>query len=411
MLCSMRPTDSAFIAFFLLSVSLILISCGSNQGEPSTSDRKLSEVLEPSVQIELKYDSIVETADFSYYLPSVLIGDERFTTVIFFDPQGEGGQPLSKYMELADNLGLALIGSSVSKNGLTMDLISDHYQNLIQTIRSNFKGSSGKIILAGFSGGAKVATQFGLSDPSVIGVVATGAMLDPQGKRPNMPLALIAGKGDLNHQSMLLSSLQLMQEKRQVMFQQFGGTHEWCPLGLMRSSVQWIMQKQSLINEEERTKSFNKAESKLEGLSGLDEFIALQALATAYGDLPEMESHKIRLQEMASSGILTKELNALYERTDREEATKQQYVEQLQSVDLIWWEKEISRLKNEATGESERAFQAQRLLGFIGLYCYMTADKMLQQTGSDPSGIIEVYLLAEPDNPKAERMKAEVLGL
>lgn len=403
MLCFMRPTESTFISVFLFSAFLVLIGCSSaDQSGPEPS-----EVVEHSAQMEIHYDSIVESGEFSYYLPSSLMETKGFTTVIFFDPQGEGGQPISNYAEIADDLGLALIGSSVSKNGLAMEVISEHYQNLVQTVRSNFKGSSGQLILAGFSGGAKVATHFGLSDPSVIGVVATGAMLDPQGKRSNMPLAMVAGKGDLNHQSMLMTSLQLMQQKHQVLFQQFDGTHEWCPADLMQSSVQWIMQKQGLIDEEKRIASFEKAESYLDGLSGLDEFIALQALATCYGDLPEIEPHKSRLQEIANSGALTKELNAFYERLDREEVIKQHYAEQLQTVDLIWWQKEISRLKKLSAGESEEAFQAQRLLGFIGLYCYMTANKMLQQPGLDPSGIINVYLIVEPDNPEAQRMKAE----
>ena len=407
----MRSIDSTIISLFLFSTFLVFIGCGkADQRESSVSDTKPSEVEESSVQIELRYDSIVNSGEFSYYLPSSLKETMGFTSVIFFDPQGDGRQPISKYVELADDLGLALIGSSVSKNGLAMEVISGHYQNLVQTVRSDFQGSAGKVILTGFSGGAKMATHFGLSDPSVIGVVATGAMLDPQGKRPNMPLALVAGKGDLNHQSMLMSSLQLMQQKNQVMFQQFGGTHEWCPAELMQSSIQWILQKQSLIDESKRLNSFQKAESNLDGLSGLDEFIALQALATSYGDLPGMDPHKSRLQEIANSGLLTMELNALYERSDREEVTKQQYAEHLQSVDLVWWEKEIARLKKQSAGKSEEAFQAQRLLGFIGLYCYMTANKMLQQPGSDPFGIIEVYLLAEPDNPEAQRMKAEIAG-
>jgi hypothetical protein len=90
---------------------------------------------------------------------------------------------------------------------------------------------------------------------------------------------------------------------------------------------------------------------------------------------------------------------------------RQQYSEQLQNVDLVWWKTEISRLKMLANGESEKAFQAQRLLGFIGLYCYMISDKMLLQPGNDPSGIIEVYLLVEPDNPEAQRIKAELSAL
>lgn len=408
----MRIGNASFVWFFLWSTLPFLIACGDSvQRETTDLVPKAGGIIEPSNQIEIFYDSIVESRVFSYYLPSVLKSKDGFATVIFFDPQGNGTQPLSRYAEMANNLDLLLVGSSVSQNGLTMDVISDHYQNLIQTLRSNFLGSSGKIILAGFSGGAKVATDFGLSDPSAIGVVASGAMLDPQERRPNMPLALIAGKGDLNHQSMLLSSLELMQQKRQVMFQQFKGTHEWCPNVLMENSLRWILQKQGMIKLEERLSAFHEAESNLSGLTGLDEFIALQAVNTAFGDLGEIASLRFRLVEIANSGSLSKELNALYELSDSEEAMRQQYSEQLQNVDLVWWKTEISRLKMLANGESEKAFQAQRLLGFIGLYCYMISDKMLLHPGNDPSGIIEVYLLVEPDNPEAQRIKAELSAL
>ena len=84
---------------------------------------KAGGIIEPSNQIEIFYDSIVESRVFSYYLPSVLKSKDGFATVIFFDPQGNGTQPLSRYAEMANNLDLLLVGSSVSQNGLTMDVI------------------------------------------------------------------------------------------------------------------------------------------------------------------------------------------------------------------------------------------------------------------------------------------------
>ncbi len=404
MQCSMKPTK--FPVNFALLAFLMAFWSACNNGRKEGSDSENAKI-ETAVN-ELFHDSIVKLANYSYYVPRSLVDRNEYATVVFFDPQGDGNQPLSRYSAIADSLGIALIGSSVSKNGLSMQIISQHYKDLIESIRQNLPNRARSIILAGFSGGAKVATQIALSDPAVIGVVSTGAMLDPQERRPDMPIALVAGKGDLNHQSMLMSWLQLMQKNRQVLFQQFNGRHEWCPEQLMQTCLGWVLQKNGFTNEHQRLKAFRNDEFQLLGQSGLDEFICLQALQTCYGDQPEMKAYKLRLQDLANSGLLQKELSFFYERFDKEEMIKQQYVTQLQSVDLVWWKKEIDRLERLSDGISEEAFQAQRLLGFIGLFCYMSADRMLDQPGSDPTGIIDVYLLAEPDNPEAQRMKDQV---
>ena len=384
--------------------AIAFIGC-SERAKKAPSQNATADIQKES--LEVIADSIVDLATFTYYAPSHALDGRGFPVIVFFDPQGEGAVPVRAYRSLADSLHVVLVGSNVSKNGVEMSVISDHYDELIGALRKMFPKNAKRSVLIGFSGGAKVAMKIGLSDPSVIGVMANGAMAESQGQRPDMPLALIAGKGDMNYGSMLMSSLQMIEDRPQTLFMQFDGGHEWAAPETMVQPLCWILNKSGFAKMD-RSDLIKTMAVSTQNSKGIDEFIGLRALTTMYSDLKEAVPMRSRLQLMAASGELSNALNAFYNSLDREEALKAEYVQRMQEGDLNWWRSEIERLKRSSKGISEEAFHSQRLLGFIGLFCYMSAEQLIRQNDPAASGIVDIYLLAEPDNPEALRMRKQL---
>lgn len=402
MRCSMRVDGLIILNLFF---ALAFMGCSEQTAKDASQHNPAKQHIEAP---EVIADSIVDLTTFAYYAPSNALDGRGFPVIVFFDPQGEGAVPVRAYRSLADSLNLVLVGSNVSKNGVEMSEISDHYDELIVSLRRMFPKNAKRSVLVGFSGGAKVAMQIGLADPSVLGVIANGAMTETKGQRPDMPLALIAGKGDMNHGSMLMSSLQMIQDRPQTVFMQFDGGHEWATEETLVQPLCWILTKAGFGTDIDREELIKTLAMTTQNSKGLDEFIGLRALTTMYSDLPEAEPMKSRLQLMAASGELSDALNAFYESLDGEEARKQDYVQRMQKGDLNWWKSEIERLKNSSKGTSEEAFLSQRLLGFIGLFCYMSAEQLISQSDPAASGIVDIYLLAEPNNPEALRMRRQL---
>ena len=392
---------SEIAALILFSILILDMGC-SEQLEPQTSD----EVADTSIEnVIVLQDSIVNMGTFSYYSPTEWKSDSRLPVVLFFDPKGVGHEPIDKYKALAKELGLIIAASNVSKNGLDMTAIRSHYKELSSELRKLFPNNGGHFILVGFSGGAKVAIQLGMTDPSVLGIIANGAMSDLTQQRPNLPVALISGKGDLNYSNMLMSSFQMIPSRPSTVFMQFDGGHEWSNREELTHSLVWILSKAGFKFTNERAELAGRMIEKVSDSRDLDEFVNTQALSILYADLEGAESVRARLQEMAISGDLSAWLDAFYQELDEEEAAKQDYIKRLDNSDLEWWKAEISRLNLNTESDGETSFKSQRMLGFLGLYCYMKAKSEFKQNGAYPKDVVEVYLQLEPDNPEAQRMK------
>lgn len=180
---------------------------------------------------------------YTVYLPANYDTTKTFPSVYFFDPQGKGNFPVEKYKTISDELGIILIGSNAIKNGMSWDEISKFASNIFSESQRKFSIDKTKIIVCGFSGGARVAGNLALFDNSVTAVISCSAGLPAAVSqlRKNLIFIAIAGKEDMNLTEVFDAGELLKNSEIKHRIKYFEGTHEWCPSEIMNEAIQFCL--------------------------------------------------------------------------------------------------------------------------------------------------------------------------
>ncbi|MGH2564462.1 MAG: hypothetical protein ACRDE5_08115, partial [Ginsengibacter sp.] len=215
------------------------ISCaGKNQNETANKDIDTTiiqtvnavDTFQPGKIITNAVCKNDPTQSYALYIPSKGSNDP-LPVVYFFDPQGNGSLPLSKYKELANSYNFILIGSNNSKNGNDFSTSENIWNILFDDTQKRLKINSNRVYVCGFSGGAKVATYIALNHNQIKGVIANGAGLPEITNAGNFSFSFtaIAGEGDLNMTDLvaITNGLDQTQTRHRIIF--FDGIHEWAP--------------------------------------------------------------------------------------------------------------------------------------------------------------------------------------
>lgn len=175
-----------FFNLFKFVFPMFLMACGNESEAEETANTQNSnpkasiEVAPttPSPTKNLFIDSLVfehfidnsPLSEVAYYMPT----ENPSSVIVFFDAQGRGFHPLSKYRALAKKHNYWLIGSNISKNGFQYDLTQQHFEKIRNWVLKKDENLLSKFHLAGFSGGARVAVwmAYDYTLPSVAGFCA-----------------------------------------------------------------------------------------------------------------------------------------------------------------------------------------------------------------------------------------------
>ena len=113
------------------------------------------------------------TEKFSVYLPQNYSESKKYPLVIFLDPAARAELPLSLYSALADKYGMILAGSWNSRNfeSGSGQAVAAIYNQLIV----NYSIDTSHVILSGFSGGARAASEITILNRFFYGVINCGA--------------------------------------------------------------------------------------------------------------------------------------------------------------------------------------------------------------------------------------------
>lgn len=360
-----------------------------------------------------------EGETYDIYLPSSFSKDKEWPLIIAFDPQGDGGLPLENYKSLAEKYGFVMIGSNYSKNGMQMDSVQKHYSQLLDDVSKKVNINKERFYLMGFSGGAKVATYIGLDDNDVDGVIACGAATKFQ--KPEKPFiyAALAGKGDFNAPGMFFSYDIMQQMGLPYTFHYFDGKHEWPPKEAMENTFKWLeleaIKKGLLAKDDQKVNTWLRESEQELGKAGSENPIefetAYRNLIFMYEGLTDVSSYKDALKRMEESGRLKKAHEEFKQRLGDEEMQRSAYVKALNNQDISWWKKEIAKLKKTAGNKDKSGYQAQRVLGYLGLVVYMQATPTIN-AGKNKTArhFVNIYLELEPENSEAHYLNAILLA-
>ncbi len=196
--------------------------------------------------IVILQDSSAQTEteqQYSLYLPKSYEAGKQYPLLIFLDPGARGDFPVNKYKQVADEMELIIAGSFNSKNFDHQSSVAS-IKAILNDISEKYKLDKERIWLSGFSGGARVASSYAVTDERIKGVIACGAGFAGEefiSGSHAVSFAGIVGYGDMNFEELTGIGQQLSKTKKENLLLFFDGGHQWPPVREMGIAVHWLL--------------------------------------------------------------------------------------------------------------------------------------------------------------------------
>lgn len=180
---------------------------------------------------------------YALYLPSAYDAKRVWPAVFMFDPSAQGKRAVEAAREAAEQHGVILVASNVSKNG-SMRVSIDSGQAMWNDAAARFRIDPKRVYAAGFSGGARAATTFAkLCGTCITTVIASGAgypVAAAPAKDDHFAIFLSAGDLDFNYKEQVQLRDQL--DKVGVAYRSyfFHGPHQWTDARGWNQAFGWI---------------------------------------------------------------------------------------------------------------------------------------------------------------------------
>ncbi len=356
------------------------------------------------------------TVIYSLYLPEKT--DKELPLVICFDPSGNALLPVALYKSIAEKLGVAIAGSMNSRNGQTVGQSVYFGKTIINDIIKKNRINKNKIFVAGFSGGARVATRLAEMNPNIKAVIGNSAGFEKTaGYYPSFGFIGIGGSSDMNMLELVNIHKYLNNSKTPHMLLMFDGIHQWAPPEVMKKAFIWML---CLSKDENAPALLSELETQVK--TGADTLEKQQRYLEAAAEWETL---------LGCSNLTGKE-NALarenYERIKKLPAFSQEqkilseiWAKETQEQNRLmaglgkWkakqWLNELDMLRNASQEKSQVGFMNRRLLSFLSLACLSSTNKGLATNDSLTSGYFsDLYTIVDPDNPESWYMRAVHLG-
>ena len=180
---------------------------------------------------------------FTLYLPSTFVSKKEYPIVFIFSPSGNGKKGIETFIESAEVFEYILVCSNNSQNG-SLEQNLNIAQRLFNHASSNFNILQNRIYLAGFSGGARLATAIASVTHQIEGVIACGAGFISNSyympSDPSFSYAAICGERDMNYREMFDVKNYLDQLNFHNALFIFDGKHQWPPNEQLLLAFNWL---------------------------------------------------------------------------------------------------------------------------------------------------------------------------
>jgi hypothetical protein len=424
--------NRASIKITILSILTFVsgFSCVSDKQKPIENDNtSIAQTAALSIPDNLSSGQIYEHLainqdelnSFALYLPKLYTSSNTWPIVFFFDAGGNGALPIKKYQSLADSLGYIFVGSNVSKNGQTLEETFLMWNTLKNSIINNFAIAKNRIILAGFSGGARVCCAIASKEPGIQGIIANsaGATNLEQLLSPTCLFIGICGKGDMNRAEMLGIEQHLSTTVFPHFNIEFDGIHEWAPIKTMKkaftlATLQSYNKSPGLLNPDLLSNFIVDQQKEIDNLklqnNLLGAYHELMLLTRATKGLTTVSIEDP--DSLKNNPIYLAQKNEFYSLNAKETATQQElYKLMLENPDLSKWKLKIDQIRKNSLAKNSTGQMHQRLLGYASLVCYSLSNRnLVAKNYMVAEQMINCYEIADPKNAEVYFFKAIISG-
>ena len=417
--------------FVVLMPLLIAGSCISTEKHPGQE----REFPAQGVVHEHRFPTPDSTNSYALYIPPHH-GKSNLPCIIFFDPHGDGIFPLKRYQALADQYQFVLIGSNRIRNGMDPAEIDRRVEGLFTEAGKNLPVDSSRIILAGFSGGARIATLSGFYKVPAKGIIACGAGLAGASAAPvySPDYYAIAGLADFNMNEIAELGIPLSGAGIRHAISTFRGVHEWPPAEAMEDAFRWTIlnamrdgqiSPDTALMHQVSGKLLQSA-SRCIGNGFLLDAMEMAKKGIAFGDgLFPVTSFITLVKQLELQSGYHQQAAFRKKMMTEEEAERQLAMSAMQENSEAWWKGYLEKLNRDEnrlieeiqdsaivvtmdTWQSlEVKMKTQRILSFLRVLLYMNATAVVTSTNEEAARkLVTVYRYADPRNPEPLYLEA-----
>jgi alpha/beta superfamily hydrolase len=410
--------------FTLPILSLLLVfSCASSEPAKNGNDTVQQS---QTVKTEFKKggftDAIVAgdpSNSYTVYLPASYDTTKKYPVVIFFDAHANGKLPLNNYKALAEKWGYILVGSNTSKNGLASDYTMNIGNELINEVKKTLSVDEKEIIVCGFSGGARVASNIAMTRNDLRGLICNSAA--PQAPLAGKIFIGLAGLGDMNYLEMkkFVDNQQSNTSPHELLV--FDGKHEWAPATMMEDAL--LISGITPINGICNPNTFEmyralgglimmqadsiKKTSCLISNNLLQTGKRAQDAAFQHGDV-RVKSDDSTIGNIKIDPCVKSDEAAWKAAEAQETVLQQELANALMSKDTTWWKQNADHYF-ESKIEGADKFMHQRLRGYASLMCYSYANQAFKVNNLHAAEkFVAIYAIVDPTNSEWAYMRANL---
>jgi len=355
---------------------------------------------------------------FEVYYPADFDPLKKYPFVVSFDSKADGLKAIEGFKKGADDFSFIIIGSNVIKSGIPD--YEKQINQLFDEIIPNIPIEPSNMYFAGFSGGARMATNYGIQKYAN-GIISCGAAIKASELENISSTSIIyniAGTRDFNYAESYYSPLGNEVNMVKYFSTSFTGTHEWPNQQLLYDALEFMYTRLIIVNDNREkpvSESFiiSRNKTTIDSLKKKGEFIkahkACERALKMFAGTDEEEDFRTELKVLESSSSFTDEIMDQKDMFQIEEVLTKSYIGSMLNEPKIWWERELSVL-NDTISKCKRALKLDmlyRVKGVIGIVCYSQMQQNLASNNLPvASKILEIYEIAEPNNPDVYFFKA-----
>jgi predicted esterase len=198
----------------------------------------------PQPGVLVPHQACVDHPEQSYalYLPSQYTPNKKWPIVYAFDPAARGNLPVELMRDAAERYAYIVAGSNNSRNG-SWKLEAEAAQAMLQDTHLRLPIDDRRVYFAGFSGGARVASQIAQRCKCAAGVILNGAGFSsgmPPSRDSIFAVFAAVGNFDFNYPEVAQLDQKLEEAGFPHTFRSFDGPHQWSPASAMNEAFAWF---------------------------------------------------------------------------------------------------------------------------------------------------------------------------
>ncbi len=364
-------------------------------------------VNENNIQYRQAVDLNGQKISYHYVLPGKK--DEKKTALLVaIDPHGNGELAVKQFLPAVNKLHCMVIGLDNVRNNL-----SDFEKKMEADINDavhEFSLSDKPVIYAGFSGGARMALQYGYVH-NASGIIMCGA--GPGNiwqSKLAFPLVAISGTHDFNFAELYYPPTTSVVNDKNKLSLFFNGKHEWPSPQLLSEAVSYIYLRER-INKRGINISSKDFISRSDSMANRGDYLmAFKELEMGTKIYPKDDNLKKQLNNLLSKPECNNYFYQLMSNLRAEYSRNSTYVSDLDKQDTTWWKQEIQKVDRLAADKKDKlqSDSYARTRAFLGILLYSkTSAAFRNQAAKDQiRKYLQIYQLLEPDNPDVYYYKA-----